>query len=96
MAKTTEQKVADAFKTLLTRAEQVRVDNIKVTSGTASCIGKWSMTLKLQGGKEIKLDDKSLSTIKYEKGDFLVPMEDGKKTARITFYSMKKEIPRHI
>ena len=27
MAKSTEQKVADAFKTLLNRAEQVRVDN---------------------------------------------------------------------
>ena len=96
MAKTTEQKVADAFKTLLTRAEEVRVNDTRVTSGSASCVGKWSMSLKLQGGKEVTLDDKSLDSIKYEKGDFLVPTDDGKGTYRIAFFSMKKEIPRHI
>ena len=94
--KTEAQKVADAFKTLLNRAEEVRVNDTKVTSGTASCVGKWSMTLKLQGGKEIKLGDSQLDHIKYDKGDFVIPMEDGKKTARIAFFSMKKEIPRHI
>ncbi|OED40236.1 hypothetical protein ACH42_17125 [Endozoicomonas sp. (ex Bugula neritina AB1)] len=96
MAKTTEQKVADAFKTLLNRAEEIRVNDTKVTSGTASCVGKWSMTLKLQGGKEVKLEDKQLDQIKYDKGDFIIPMEDGKKVTRIAFFSMKKEIPRHI
>ncbi len=96
MAKTTEQKIADAFKTLLSNAEEVRVNNVKVTSGTASCVGKWSMTLALKGGKELKLDDSQLKKISYEKGDFLIPAADGKGNSRIAFYSMKKEVPRHI
>lgn len=96
MAKSEAEKVASAFKTLLARAEEVNVNDIRVTSGTASCVGKWSMTLKLQGGKELTLDDKSIEEISYEKGDFILPTEDGKKQNRIAFYSMKKEIPRHI
>ncbi len=96
MAKTTEQKITDAFKTLITRAEEVRVDDTPVTDGTASCIGKWSMELTLKGGKKMKLDDNSLDAIKYDKGDFIIPAGDGKKTHRVAFYSMKKEIPRHI
>ena len=63
MAKTKAQKVSDAFKNLLSRAEEVRVNDARVTSGTASCVGKWSMTLKLQGGKELTLDDKNLEAI---------------------------------
>ena len=94
--KTTHEKVASAFKTLLARAEQVRVNNTEVTSATANCLGKWSITMKLKGGKELALDDKALDAITYDKGDFVIHTEDGKKENRIAFYSMKKEVPRHI
>lgn len=96
MAKTENEKVVDAFKNLLNKAEEVRVNDTRVTSGSTSCIGKWSMSLKVQGGKELTLDDKSLESISYDKGDFVIPSEDGKSKNRFTFYSMKKEIPRHI
>ena len=94
--KTTHEKVASAFKTLLARAEQVRVNNVEVTSATANCLGNWSITMKLKSGKELELTEKGLEAISYDKGDFIVPSEDGKKENRIVFYSMKKEIPRHI
>lgn len=96
MAKTKTEKVVSAFKTLLARAEQVRVNNTEVTSATANCLGKWSINMKLKGGKELALDDKALEVISYDKGDFIVPAEDGKKENKIAFYTMKKEVPRHI
>ena len=99
MAKTTQAKLADAFKNLVSKTAEMRVNNHRVVNGSVECIGGWKLTLTLDNGNTLTIDDKALGRMTFEKGDFMLSEKDKDKKEQhyqIAFYTMKKEIPRHL
>ncbi|GAA4649595.1 hypothetical protein GCM10023116_18690 [Kistimonas scapharcae] len=102
MAKTQQEKIVDAFKALVSKTAEMRVNGIQVSKGSASCIGGFELTLDLVDGSQHVITDQSLQTMTHDKGDFNVQVVTGKGKDKLTddlvinFYVMKKEVPRHL